>query len=121
MLTESLKIHVVINQTACYVQYKFIELLFLDGFLAMTVTQIIYRSGNSLVGRKGRKQSFLFSFYQCDSAIQVGLYVAAIGCVKEFFHVDLFFFFLFFFFKNFIQNETLSLVIKITQHIQITI
>ena len=28
---------------------------------------------------------------------------------------------LFFFFLNFIQNETLSLVIKVTQHIQINI
>ena len=33
----------------------------------------------------------------------------------------LFFFFLFFFFLNFIQNETLNLVIKITHHIQINI
>ena len=92
MLTESLKIHVVINQTACYVQYKFIELLFLDGFLAITVTQIIYRSGNSLVGRKGKKQSSFFSLsISVTPLYKLGLYVAAIGCVKEFFHVDLFY------------------------------
>ena len=91
MLTASLKIHVVIIQAACYVQYKFIELLFLDGFLAMVVTQIVYRSGNSLVGRKGKKQSSLFSLsISMTPLYKLGLYVAAIGCTKEFFSHVLF-------------------------------
>ena len=85
-LTESLKIHVVTNQIPCDVQYKFIELLFLDGFLAMMVTQIAYRSGNSLVGRKGKYQFSLFSLsISVTPLYKLGLYVAAIGCVKEFF------------------------------------
>ena len=67
-------------------QYKFIELLFLDGFLAMVVTQIVYRSRNSLVGRKGKNQFSLFSLsISVTPLYKLGLYVAAIGCVKEFF------------------------------------
>ena len=83
VLTKSLKIHVVMNQTACYVQYKFIELLFLDGFLAMMVTQIVYPSGNSLVGGKGKNQFSLFSLsISVTPLYNLGLYVAAFGCVN---------------------------------------
>ena len=64
--------------------------------------------------------------FSCEFITELPLAAAAaLSLIKLLFLKNLsflfFFFFFYSFFKNFIQNETLSLVIKISQHVQINI